>query len=263
MPKPGRNEPCPCGSGKKFKKCCLERNVFGSGGEDNAPDIDQIKKRFDSFLRRNSQQLEKGFKNAPIHPIPDEENNIEFSILRAFLVEWVIFDYRPPGEKTLFEKFVAAKGKELPNEVANWTDCYTTFFRVEGLGQKGVFLEKVFSEGSIFLEIDDPSEVLGEGDIVIFRPLPLGKNFNYFFALYPIPEDALGHFKFIMQDYYNRFYPLEHQGKNWEEFFQQVPSFLLEVFAALALRDEFAGEEEDYEEEISEDEKNIHWFPRN
>lgn len=22
--KVGRNEPCPCGSGKKFKKCCLE-----------------------------------------------------------------------------------------------------------------------------------------------------------------------------------------------------------------------------------------------
>ena len=21
----GRNEPCPCGSGKKFKKCCLEK----------------------------------------------------------------------------------------------------------------------------------------------------------------------------------------------------------------------------------------------
>jgi preprotein translocase subunit SecA len=22
----GRNEPCPCGSGKKYKKCCLEKN---------------------------------------------------------------------------------------------------------------------------------------------------------------------------------------------------------------------------------------------
>ena len=21
-PEPGRNDPCPCGSGKKFKKCC-------------------------------------------------------------------------------------------------------------------------------------------------------------------------------------------------------------------------------------------------
>ena len=23
-PKVGRNEPCPCGSGKKFKRCCME-----------------------------------------------------------------------------------------------------------------------------------------------------------------------------------------------------------------------------------------------
>jgi tetratricopeptide (TPR) repeat protein len=26
MPKLGRNEPCPCGSGKKYKRCCLEKN---------------------------------------------------------------------------------------------------------------------------------------------------------------------------------------------------------------------------------------------
>lgn len=23
-PRPGRNEPCPCGSGKKFKRCCID-----------------------------------------------------------------------------------------------------------------------------------------------------------------------------------------------------------------------------------------------
>jgi uncharacterized protein len=28
--KPGRNDPCPCGSGKKFKQCCLDK-VGGSG----------------------------------------------------------------------------------------------------------------------------------------------------------------------------------------------------------------------------------------
>lgn len=26
--KPGRNTPCPCGSGKKFKKCCKEIPVW-------------------------------------------------------------------------------------------------------------------------------------------------------------------------------------------------------------------------------------------
>lgn len=26
MPKVGRNEPCPCGSGKKYKRCCLDKD---------------------------------------------------------------------------------------------------------------------------------------------------------------------------------------------------------------------------------------------
>jgi tetratricopeptide (TPR) repeat protein len=26
MPKTGRNDPCPCGSGKKYKRCCLEKD---------------------------------------------------------------------------------------------------------------------------------------------------------------------------------------------------------------------------------------------
>lgn len=28
QPKPGRNDPCPCGSGKKFKKCCINKDIF-------------------------------------------------------------------------------------------------------------------------------------------------------------------------------------------------------------------------------------------
>ena len=27
MPKVGRNEPCPCGSGKKYKRCCLKKDT--------------------------------------------------------------------------------------------------------------------------------------------------------------------------------------------------------------------------------------------
>src|SRR5262245_65706759 len=27
MAKPGRNDPCPCGSGKKYKRCCLVKLV--------------------------------------------------------------------------------------------------------------------------------------------------------------------------------------------------------------------------------------------
>jgi hypothetical protein len=27
--RPGRNDPCPCGSGRKYKRCCLERDAAG------------------------------------------------------------------------------------------------------------------------------------------------------------------------------------------------------------------------------------------
>ena len=33
MNKPGRNDPCPCGSGKKYKKCCLNRSGENSFSE--------------------------------------------------------------------------------------------------------------------------------------------------------------------------------------------------------------------------------------
>ncbi|MBW2099144.1 MAG: SEC-C domain-containing protein [Deltaproteobacteria bacterium] len=32
MKKPGRNELCPCGSGKKYKKCCLDTGQSRHGG---------------------------------------------------------------------------------------------------------------------------------------------------------------------------------------------------------------------------------------
>ena len=27
---PGRNQPCPCGSGKKYKKCCMQKDKLES-----------------------------------------------------------------------------------------------------------------------------------------------------------------------------------------------------------------------------------------
>jgi uncharacterized protein YecA (UPF0149 family) len=30
QPKAGRNDPCPCGSGKKYKKCCMLKDQQGA-----------------------------------------------------------------------------------------------------------------------------------------------------------------------------------------------------------------------------------------
>jgi len=35
MSKTGRNDPCPCGSGKKYKKCCLAKTIVQVGKEES------------------------------------------------------------------------------------------------------------------------------------------------------------------------------------------------------------------------------------
>ena len=35
--KVGRNDPCPCGSRKKFKKCCYGENIFNNHGNSKVP----------------------------------------------------------------------------------------------------------------------------------------------------------------------------------------------------------------------------------
>jgi len=35
----GRNDPCPCGSGRKYKRCCLDRDTKASLEESNRRQI--------------------------------------------------------------------------------------------------------------------------------------------------------------------------------------------------------------------------------
>jgi hypothetical protein len=52
MDKPGRNDPCPCGSGKKYKRCCLVKNEAASGfiGVDRRSALDGLERFVDKEL---------------------------------------------------------------------------------------------------------------------------------------------------------------------------------------------------------------------
>lgn len=49
----GRNDPCPCGSGLKYKKCCLTREL----------DAELLyEKELDEWVKRDLEQGEKNLK---------------------------------------------------------------------------------------------------------------------------------------------------------------------------------------------------------
>jgi tetratricopeptide (TPR) repeat protein len=62
MNRPGRNEPCPCGSGKKYKKCCLPREQAQRprAPEPEEPFVAELRPDVDEAVDRAMQRLERG-----------------------------------------------------------------------------------------------------------------------------------------------------------------------------------------------------------
>src|SRR4030067_2008210 len=63
MSNTGRNDPCPCGSGKKYKKCCMLVHDVGFGGQLAVPK--RVKQEDDNFIPIEAV-IDYG------HPFPDE-----------------------------------------------------------------------------------------------------------------------------------------------------------------------------------------------
>jgi tetratricopeptide (TPR) repeat protein len=62
MNRTGRNDPCPCGSGKKYKKCCLPREQAQRprAPETEEPFIAELRPDVDEAVDRALQRLERG-----------------------------------------------------------------------------------------------------------------------------------------------------------------------------------------------------------
>ena len=82
--KVGRNDPCPCGSGKKFKKCCEERlakkkfnaQILHAGKEPGADEkqvTGKATKISSNFFQKITAPKPKQPQHQPPHDHPDVE----------------------------------------------------------------------------------------------------------------------------------------------------------------------------------------------
>ena len=75
MKKIGRNEPCPCGSGKKYKKCCL--NKLETKGTIVYTDIDQLSNKVPELIRQNKFDEAEGICDSLLEQFPDHIDGLQ------------------------------------------------------------------------------------------------------------------------------------------------------------------------------------------
>jgi|GEM_PF-865251 len=209
-PKVGRNAPCPCGSGKKYKKCCgMNEKMDLSIPADMKPGTTlddymmlvqgialyskQIMKldKDGKELKQAAVDFERRFK-------PGQDDGVPSSLFMS----WLYFDFRfgSTGE-TVCERFIKSPymdglNEPGPTHAQHFANSYCSFYEIKStLSDKMVFKELGTGDEWKVNRISDPFERNARvGDIWYLRLIGVASDAYIYTQPYIFPPRARSNF---------------------------------------------------------------------
>jgi len=176
-PRAGRNDPCPCGSGRKHKKCCAGRPHFGPGPEVRARNR-LLDEAFDRavdvmFTPDLEEALEYYFGFSPEGETNEEALlGIEPACARDLFIEWLLLDFTKGSEDTFLEDLQALRRLDAVESavLARSRDSHVGFYQVlEVRRGEGLCLWDVLDGGRVEVADALASRTLYRWDLVATR----------------------------------------------------------------------------------------------
>jgi hypothetical protein len=177
----GRNEPCPCGSGKKFKKCCMPHEASRAAFAEKTF-------RIGVPLLQRLARFAKDSAGAPLDAIAREAFPFWHGPLSrvqgARVLDYAMFDLRPKhvGRRTV-EQFDVEAGPSLDADtravLSGWIDAPRRLYRVDGWSGGFTTVTDLLSENAQPIEVFDLEERWhpAAGAPFAIRALPVGDRF--------------------------------------------------------------------------------------
>lgn len=117
MTKVGRNEPCPCGSGRKFKQCCLGR---AAAVPFTAADREAVLVKLADFSLRSELEEERLIASTAFwadwldaHPEDEARRALEMEESAHAFRTWFALDFRLAGGGTVVELMLRREAARL------------------------------------------------------------------------------------------------------------------------------------------------------
>jgi hypothetical protein len=181
--KVGRNDPCPCGSGKKYKKCCLNKSESNREIQ-GVVSQKAVKEPVDSLREKIKIFMEKGnFKSSFQSAISLYWNTTEEGLEPpgtmedadiSGIMEWFVHDYiLPDYGKPLIAVFLDTSPKLTKNELQilkDWQVTNISVFQILNveLGT-GLHVEDIFTDEKCFIHDVSISKVARRWELLIAR----------------------------------------------------------------------------------------------
>ncbi|MBF0553249.1 MAG: SEC-C domain-containing protein [Nitrospirae bacterium] len=192
MYKAGRNDPCPCGSGKKYKKCCLVETFVTAGKEDTIRKnlIDALMRFYDNNYSDTIKEARLMFWEdfEPQEYLEDKED-LDFAVHNFF--EWIVFDFviDPDDNKTLIDLYLEQNTKltQDQHKVLNMMKnaCISLYEVQEVFPEKGLLLKDLLMGGEFDVKEKSATRSVNKWDIFGTRLLLIDGHYIMSGAIYP------------------------------------------------------------------------------
>jgi hypothetical protein len=183
----GRNDPCPCGSGKKYKKCCLDRAAIQlvlTPALFSEADRASILNKLRVFADRPDQVADVAeasfdYWGDRLYDRDEDEQRrvLELPQAEVMRTAWLWFDAELPDKRTVADRFLAAEGGALtPGERAFLDQARATYqglYEVEAVNlDEGFTLRDLSTEERIRVRERTATHGVARWDLIVARLMP-------------------------------------------------------------------------------------------
>ena len=226
-----RNDPCPCGSGKKYKRCCLVKDEAKRAFDNASPfEIAHVvrqniatfifQERFRSDFNRALKQFWGSARKSSQFPLKDTVDN-------SLFMDWYVHDYRLlDSRKRLIDLFAEEVGDRLPaaarlmlKQLQN--PLYNAYEVIEVEMGVGSHVRDIFQGHDYRVQDVSTSQQLKKWDIILGRIVIEGQTDCFSGAIQVLGQWDKAKLKTFARKSF-REYSRQHPDPDWQNFMRDT-----------------------------------------
>ncbi len=230
MPKVGRNDPCPCGSGRKYKNCCMRKDRISESRELNLDSMEGFlldaltgyaqSPRFTNDVNEALSFYWGGHYALQRDLVMEHEEDLRRAL------EWIIHDYHTSTRnRYIIDLFIENQADQYPPEAGEileaWSESVMGMFRlIEIIEDRRLAVYDPLQERELVIFDSFLAQNAREGDILVGRLFELEDEYRLSNMTLILPND----YEAPLVDYVTNAYGIyqdEHPEATWDEFLRE------------------------------------------
>lgn len=188
-----RNDPCPCGSGKKYKKCCMNDTVVSLHSIRDR-ELTELQDELLTYALTQHEELMADSYEEFIQEIDLDEDEEELVLF--LFTTWSLFSIIDDTNQTIVEQFINKKKKENKlrastlEQLEKWIGTTASFTVVTKIMENlQIEVEDIFTEEKKIVKLQEEDPDIQEGVGLVGFLLPYGSYDSYFTMYLDFPKN--------------------------------------------------------------------------